>query len=1234
MRKALHDLNFSYTGSAMAFVPCGPGCGDPRDRAGGNADGLPATQKISLISGTDVGGKSRLLLWGWDPINKVAWLWPSGFGTMSGGFNKTMIELFLPNTTLARLTTPKISVVPCPAGETGRCLWVGLMTTQGQLSFYQALHTQNPVGLVHHGEFAPRFRTAMEPIVSPPPPLIQERKAATQEAGTRKGLTLQNDAFKLVVDPNGGGFSVTSLGGRSQLTRTFISSFGVVFSTEDPELTDLKDHGAARLQGTRIYSIADDYPSYWQRKRTVTPLQAGDRSTTVIASAAKAVNSTSVALVFTSTPAEFGLQVTLVLRTGSELPRLSWTLRAKVHGYFSAGFLGAPTLAVNDTLGFAQAGNCFQPTTNPAARGHGNAGDGACPLDESVVFPDAGSNLPYALVPSADGSNVALVADPSSTVQFQACEPWPDHPKSFSGKCPTNECPVGSAADACQNRGWASQARCSLGIRVGNLSQPVIYAPVFGGFGSLLSANEEHSFTIQILVKTGSPSAAYRQVATEVFGFRDERDNSGPGSLNAALERMNDYLADADLNNFQQFDAINKFDFYWMDQPSAFKPLDFLSALSTALITDDDRLYTLFARETAKFSLSHSDKSHYLWPYLPTIGLASAQAVNHLGMGQNMGGGFASSAEVMQIYRLTGSHSAGLAEYARAHAPGCDEKPGLCSGPLCEGTDCNTHRFFGVGLCDGHSCFDASRPCPSANAANDVLLFYQSSAAGSAEQKHWWNCTLEVAQSLIMENHTENRNPSSSFKCNNIDFFISLYALTGVEIHKQAAQLCEASCEVGYQVFPRASALDGETITVDKGNRSFSYWWTHGRWGSWGWPNEQRGMWAKEQTVPTWRASHNGLKTSAANGGSWLGTISLDSPVKMLRAAGLSNDTFARALARASIVGRFGHFPGDFASQPGHTLLWESGDLADRVLPTETQTTWNTGHFWPVAGVTLDFLLSDAADKTHNAILFPSTFVNALPYGRLYSPALGVGAFYGEPAHAWIPSGLFKSVSNAQVNWVAAYSNHSVYLALLSQSFVEETVSCVLNDALVGGLASVKTAEVWVNNIKAQTPVAVDHGKFQAQVPAKGIVALRLEGAEAKTRLQHKVLDRSMPPLSPSSRVVSMDEGPYGITAGVVLRWGRGMTELYAYSQANSTMFGPLIRKDATATSHVVFDTVTLRVIIDGAPEPEIVGTMFPFDFSVPLPDDCKVVSFWFTGVTSEGATLHTKQFELPVTQR
>ena len=192
----------------------------------------------------------------------------------------------------------------------------------------------------------------------------------------------------------------------------------------------------------------------------------------------------------------------------------------------------------------------------------------------------------------------------------------------------------------------------------------------------------------------------------------------------------------------------------------------------------------------------------------------------------------------------------------------------------------------------------------------------------------------------------------------------------------------------------------------------------------------------------------------------------------------------------------------------------------------------------------------------------------------------------------------------------------------------------MLNDALVGGLGSVSVAEVWTNNRKETKRMLVKDGAFQTRVPPKGIVALRLQGAVANTRLQHKVVDRSMPPLSAHSRIVSQSEpSAFGIVCGLVLRWGAGMTELYAYSQANSTMFGHLVSTDATATSHTVFDSVALRVSIDGGTERVIVGTMFPFDFSVPLPDDCKAVSFGFFGVSSDGTTLRTKQFELHVTE-
>ena len=44
--------------------------------------------------------------------------------------------------------------------------------------------------------------------------------------------------------------------------------------------------------------------------------------------------------------------------------------------------------------------------------------------------------------------------------------------------------------------------------------------------------------------------------------------------------------------------------------------------------------------------------------------------------------------------------------------------------------------------------------------------------------------------------------------------------------------------------------------------------------------------------------------------------------------------------------------------------------------------------------------------------------------------------------------------------------------------------------------------------------------------------------------------------------------------------------------------------------AHTVFDTVTLNWSIDGGAPSKMVATIFPFDFSVPIPDDCKKVRF------------------------
>ena len=75
-------------------------------------------------------------------------------------------------------------------------------------------------------------------------------------------------------------------------------------------------------------------------------------------------------------------------------------------------------------------------------------------------------------------------------------------------------------------------------------------------------------------------------------------------------------------------------------------------------------------------------------------------------MAQNHGFGFANTAELLQIYRLTGSRSSALPVLA------------------------------------GLMAFNETLPCPNADSNYDSLLYYQSSTGVAKE--HWWNCTMDT----------------------------------------------------------------------------------------------------------------------------------------------------------------------------------------------------------------------------------------------------------------------------------------------------------------------------------------------------------------------------------------------------------------------------------------------------------------------------------------------------------
>jgi hypothetical protein len=1009
-----------------------------------------------------------------------------------------------------------------------------------------------------HLEYAP---------VPPPPDLIEsplfEREHSEPLKKSRidsDPATIHNDVYIVSFQADASTFAVTERS--TALVQEFQTNFVAVYDAQDPQLTDVKD------KVRDPYFVADGGALYWKKYKSTNILAVGSQHAFV----STAVRCTSRACELDFNPeAQYGtLTATMHLPPGVGFPQISWRFKANKEGYWSIGFVGAPSIPISDALRLPQ-------PANTRKGGDGSYQGGGYPPtnpDQSVWLPECGANLPYAMVSTANSTNVLLLVN-AEQIPFGYCN------TSKGQHCPHQQCRPGSDPTHCQNRHWCSDSISSFGMRKEPaLASPSIFSPNFGGYRSHLNNGSTSGFSFSIIVSQGAWHQAFRKAATQGYNFTDVRDQSGTGSINKALERMTDYLANADGHNFLQWDAMQKFSNYWMDQCNAFKPLDPLSPLATAMLTDDIKLFTSVASEIVKFSMRTAQPTRYITPYTG-FGQGAFNQI-HLWVGDT----FLKAADLAALHIVSNGHTPAFLLYAR--------EKGMSK------TNDTTH------------------PCPSVH-ASDLLIYADAARAGSAEQAFWLECA-QAQYDRIAQSGLELGNAP-------LEDLLQIYERTKNQTFLRAATEVGRALEQGFKLHPVAPPQD---IVVDTGNRSYVYWWTLGRWNDWGWPLVRKGVYAREQTVPSWRSSRIGMQVQTG-GGSWLGTVSDNSPSPLMRLAAFTNDSFTRSVVRASIVGRFSHFAGDFSGEPMHTLPWEASDFADHPLPCQSQTTWNTGHFFQFAGTVTDFIVTDTLDRSAGEISFPGVLYRQVGSRWMYPPTRP-GRWYDElNVTAWLPNGLFAAVSNEQISWMAGHrkgnsSSESVlFICLLSQSRVPETVTVKFNSMLAPFHGKTYVSSYWVGNEKLSDREVGD--TITTTVAPKGIAAFAIRGVEAQTRLHHLMADPSAPEVSPSSRVVANEPGGLGRSVAFVLSWGKELAEAFFVVSANSTEW-------KSTTHQPGFDHVTLHYALRGEWEAERTITLlhFPFDFSVAIPDDSSIkqISYYFNG-SSAGKTVVSSRRSLPV---
>jgi hypothetical protein len=754
---------------------------------------------------------------------------------------------------------------------------------------------------------------------------------------------------------------------------------------------------------------------------------------------------------------EFTLSAELALPAGEADPELSFTLIPRRNAFFSVAYTGAPAVAVKDTLPVSQ--EC-------EARGH---------KQFNFVMSEADLLLPRVQVSTVAG-NMALVAD----------------------------------ARECRFR-LPSMANTRFGLMLAceqNRLKPVLLAPLLGGPESQMRAGEPYRFIMRCVVRAGNWKETFAHIARDLHGLRDQRDNSGAGSLNGTLERVMDFLADRRGGNHALWDAQQKYYDYYTDKTGVYKPFSPLPGLSAAIVTDDEEFFRLRARPAVEYALSR--RTSVFAPY------DTADNKQARSFGRALGAPYPGYAQLVSLHELFQRRTPGLLALAQSKGP----VPGKISDLLA--------RWQLTG--DANVLAEARQAGIKASARKSVI--------GEDE----FFDLLDLA--------TATREPS----------------------------LIQAAVEAAYQNATKLSLYPvppDSIVTVDRGGTAPVHLHSIGRHHNiWGFPLPQP-VRVPEQTVPAWRIARLGVPALAYPMEYWMNTHGA-----MLRTAGLAQDIFLRDVARWGMVGRFGNYPGDNRSQD--SLVQELPDAVDRRPWDWNFATVNPGHAWDFAGAVLDFLVSDAFERSRGAIDFPALSGAGSNFRvRIYGGK--PGWFYGdENVHLWLPRGLVTS-DNRQLDWLAGHGNGNLYLALWNQSFREEKAKVILDDTRVQ-CDSNRDVRVWQNN-QLVPPLRVTGNQLSLMIAPKGMVALAIP-ATVNPRLQGRLLDATSPALGVDS--FTSVSTPFGPVHALLLRAGREMTSAFVYMEA--------LPEDVIASR--------LRWRQGDGAWQEMTDEIYPYEFSPELRDD------------------------------
>lgn len=742
--------------------------------------------------------------------------------------------------------------------------------------------------------------------------------------------------------------------------------------------------------------------------------------------------------------ASFNLSANLTFSDSADEPVLEFTFTPLIKGYYSVGFTGMPEVDCSEV------DEIWQPL-----------------IWQEKRFPDMSymtlayrCTVPATMVRMNEWT-VALVADPVE----MPFDPLPLMENSRFGVAVRNE------------KGYA---------------QPMVFAPVLGGYGSNMDAGKSFQFKMRLVIEHGACSDTYEQIARNIYGFTDYRRNSIV-SLNETLNNLLDY----GMSEYSRFLEDLKGCSYSTDVPGAVKNVSSLNPLNMALITDNPEIYQHRAYPLIEYMVS---REKFLFS------LDREQKIQN--PSRDMKGPCAPLTELTSLYDVF------------QHA-----NPVFLT--LAE-------KMYGV---DRTLNLDVVE---KGNSWKNSLALYKSTGDKRYLQKAmagadaYLSRRVEQAQTNFRDSDAGGLFFWTGFAPKWIDL-LELYEQSGEQRYLDAARAGARQFAMFVWMCP---TIPDETILVNKGGKAPLYWYLKSK--------GHQQMYIPEEDVPAWRLSEMGLTSESSGTCNGHRAIFMANFAPwMLRLSYYAQDSFLHDIARSAIVGRYRNFPG-YHINTARTTAYEKADYPLREHEELSVNSFHYNHIFPMMSMLFDYLVTDVFVRSEGQISFPNQFIEGYAYLQNKFYGHEPGEWYGlRDAYLWMPKGVLEC-DNVELNYVTARSVNKLLIAFTNQSNEKNMAMINLNKHLIGNLSGkTKHALIRLQNGERQS-LTVEDGSFKVSVEAQGITTVEIDDVEIIPAFQSDILERK------STDAWSTDylEMSFGNARAMILR-GIEHDNIYIYLQSD-----------------------------------------------------------------------------------